>query len=307
MTQIVPFEMVDAALAECGAVEQRLRKLPARVVVYLLLAAALVEECGYPAVCAGLTSALHCLPVPKVTATALWHARARLGVRPVRALFGLLRGPASAIRTTGACWAGLLGVAVDGTCLDVPDNPATRTHLGKGSLLDHRRYPAFEPVKLYHERWEVESAFFAIKKFMLGRRVLRARTVFGIAQEVYALLTAYRLIRIAIADATATLPGTDPDRAGFSIALQTARGQVIQAAGVIADTTIDLVGTIRTSRPEPADDSTTTPRQSPRRQATTVPIRVQEPARGPTHLQGHHQHRHPVDRTHQPITSRPCP
>ena len=374
LTQIVPFEMVDAVLAECGAVQQRLRKLPARVVVYLLLAAALFEECGYPAVWARLTSALHCLPVPKVTATALWHARARLGVRPVRALFDLLRGPASAIRTTGARWAGLLVVAVDGTYLDVPDGPVTRAHLGKGSnqyatsgypqiclvtlvacgtravidavfgprtsgetthgkrlarslhegmivlldrglssnaflttvadtgaaflarlsatrkppvlhryedgsflsrigrlevrvieceitiattagrttgvyrlattLLDARRYPAFELVKQYHERWEVESAFFAIKKSMLGRRVLRARTVSGIAQEVYALLTAYQLIRIAIADATATLPDADPDRASFSIALQTARDQVVQAAGVIADTIIDLVGTI---------------------------------------------------------------
>jgi hypothetical protein len=42
-------------------------------------------------------------------------------------------GPASAIRTTGARWAHLLVVAVDGTCLDVPDDPATRDHLGKGS------------------------------------------------------------------------------------------------------------------------------------------------------------------------------
>ncbi|MFF1464949.1 transposase domain-containing protein [Streptomyces sp. NPDC058330] len=41
LTRIVPFEMVDAALAETGAVQQRLRNLPARVVVYLLLAAAL--------------------------------------------------------------------------------------------------------------------------------------------------------------------------------------------------------------------------------------------------------------------------
>ncbi|MEU3202211.1 transposase domain-containing protein, partial [Streptomyces sp. NPDC006996] len=71
LTQIVPFEMADAALAECGAVQQRLRKLPARVVVYLLLAAALFEECGYPAVWARMTSALRSLPVPKVTATAL--------------------------------------------------------------------------------------------------------------------------------------------------------------------------------------------------------------------------------------------
>jgi hypothetical protein len=95
-----------------------------------------------------------------------------------------------------------------------------------------------------HCAWAIESAFFAIKKTMLGRRVLRSRTMPGIAQEVYALLTAYQLIRIAIADATATVPGADPDRASFSIALQTARDQVVQAAGVIADTVVDLLGAI---------------------------------------------------------------
>ncbi len=111
------------------------------------------------------------------------------------------------------------------------------------TLLDHHRYPAFELVKLYHERWEVESAYFAIKKSMLGRRVLRARTMAGIAQEVYALLTAYQLIRVAIADATDTA-GADSDGASFSVALQTARDQVIHAAGAIADTVVDLVGAI---------------------------------------------------------------
>jgi Insertion element 4 transposase N-terminal len=85
LTQIVPFEMVDAVLAECGATQRRLRKLPARVVVYLLLAAALFEECGYAAVWARLTAALGSLPLPGITATGLWHARARLGVRPLRA------------------------------------------------------------------------------------------------------------------------------------------------------------------------------------------------------------------------------
>jgi hypothetical protein len=292
----------------------------------------------------------------------------------MRELFDLLRGPATAIRTAGARWAGLLVVAIDGTFLDVPDGPATRARLGKGSnqytaasgypqillvalvacgtraildaafgprgggetghgqrlarslrtgmivlldrglsgndflgviagtgaaflvrlsaarkppvlrrfpdgsflsrlgtlevriiecqitiattagrhtgayrlattLLDSRRHPAFELVKLYHERWEVESAYFALKKTMLGRRVLRSRTLPGIAQEIYALLALYQVIRIAIADATTVL-GTDPDRASFSVALQAARDQVIQAAGVIAGTVIDLAGTI---------------------------------------------------------------
>ncbi|MDD1063966.1 transposase, partial [Streptomyces cocklensis] len=66
----------------------------------------------------------------------------------------------------------------------------------------------------------------------------------GIAQEIYALLATYQAIRIAIADATESTTGTDPDRASFTIALETARDQVIQANGIIAGTTIDLVGTI---------------------------------------------------------------
>ncbi|WP_286329500.1 IS4 family transposase [Streptomyces sp. MBT84] len=375
LTQVVPFEMVDEVLAECGAVQQRLRKLPARVVVYLLLAATLFEECGYPAVWRKLTAAFEALPLPTVTATALWHARTRLGVRPMRGMFDLLRGPASAVRTAGARWAGLLVVAIDGTYLDVADDADVRARLGKGAnqytaasgypqvllvalvacgtravidavfgphkpgepvlgrrllrslhqgmvvlldrdfatnaflhtvagtgadflarlsavrkppvlrrfddgsflsqigtvqiriieceitiattagrhsgvyrlattLLDHRRYPAFELIRLYHERWEVESAYFTVKQSMLGRRVLRARTLPGIAQEIYALLTVYQAIRIAIADATSSVPGTDPDRASFSIALHTARDQIVQTAGAIAGTTIDLVGTI---------------------------------------------------------------
>jgi hypothetical protein len=40
------------------------------------------------------------------------------------------------------------------------------------------------------------------------------------------------------------VPGTDPDRASFSIALNAARGQVILAAGVTAGTATDLAGTI---------------------------------------------------------------
>ena len=47
-------------------------------------------------------------------------------------------------------------------------------------------------------------------------------------------------------DATDSRPGLDPDRASFTTALNTARDQVVQAAGVITDTVIDLVGVIGT-------------------------------------------------------------
>ena len=112
------------------------------------------------------------------------------------------------------------------------------------TLADPARYPARELAVLYHERWEIETAYFELKSTILGGRVLRARTPDGIEQEIYALLVTYQVLRTAIADATATVPGTDPDRASFTIALNAARDQVILAAGVIAGTAIDLAGTI---------------------------------------------------------------
>lgn len=109
------------------------------------------------------------------------------------------------------------------------------------TLTDHHRYPATELVTLYHRRWEIETSYLELKSTLLGGRVLRARTPDGIAQEIYALLVTYQALRIAISEAT----GTDTaDRASFSTARNTARDQVIQAAGIIAETTIDLVGKI---------------------------------------------------------------
>jgi hypothetical protein len=90
----------------------------------------------------------------------------------------------------------------------------------------------------------LETAYLEIKSTILGGRVLRARTPTGIDQEIYALLVTYHLLRTAMADATSTRPGTDPDRASFTIAWQAARDQLTHAAGVIAGTVIDLAGTI---------------------------------------------------------------
>ena len=58
------------------------------------------------------------------------------------------------------------------------------------------------------------------------------------------LVTMTSAVRTAMADATDTRPGIDPDRAGFAIALHAARDQIVKATGVIADAVIDLVGAI---------------------------------------------------------------
>lgn len=108
--------------------------------------------------------------------------------------------------------------------------------------------PATEIVALYHQRWEIETAFFELKSTILGGRVLRSRTPTGVEQEIYALLVTYQALRIAISDATLAEPKIDPDRGSFSVALNTARDQLTAAAGVITITmtgaVVDLVGMI---------------------------------------------------------------
>src|SRR6266568_2294915 len=100
------------------------------------------------------------------------------------------------------------------------------------TLLDHRRYPAAELIQLYHERWEIEVAYLALRHTLLGGYVLRSRDRAGAEQELWALFTVYQLIRMAMVTATGSVPGTDPDRACFTTALETAREQVIAARGV---------------------------------------------------------------------------
>jgi hypothetical protein len=374
LTQIVPFEMADQALAATGTTRTRVRVLPSRVVIYLLLAGCLFAELGYRQVWHKLTAGLGKLPVASPSDNALWQARARLGAAPLRWLFDLLRGPATAITAGSVRWYGLLVCAIDGTTMTIPDSPrnlaaygkqagnhggsgypllrlvalvtcgtrtiidavfgpascgeldytrrlrrslhagmlvlmdrnfdaaaligqlaATGAHLlvrlksnrklpvlrryrdgsylsqigttrvrvieceitiatsaGRHTgvyrlattLLDHRQHPAAALVTLYHQRWEIEIAYLELKSSILGGRVLRARTPAGIAQEVYALLTCYQILRIAITDAIEAAGGIDPDRGSFTIALSAARDLLTQAANVIADAIIDLIGAI---------------------------------------------------------------
>jgi hypothetical protein len=377
LTQQVPFEMVDAALAETGRVQRRVRSLPSRVVVYLLLAGCLFAELGYRQVWQRLVAGLDGLPVAGPTEAALTKARHRIGPRPLRALFDLLRGPAASLAGP-VRWRGLLVCAIDGTTMSVADGAANlaryskqrggvtggsgypmlrlvaimacgtrsvmdavfgpitsgettyasdlltrlppgvlvladrnfaaghllktvtgrqahllvRAKTGRGgpklpvlhrwrdgsyrsvfggqpvrvidaqisvsttagtvtgvyrlvtTLLDPDTYPAAAMLRLYHERWEIETAYLEIKSSILGGRVLRARTPAGIDQEIHALLVVYQALRTAMTDATNSQTGLDPDRASFTVALNAARDQVVHAAGVIADTVIDLIGTI---------------------------------------------------------------
>jgi hypothetical protein len=119
LTQQVPFEMAGAVLEQTCRVQHRVRNLPARVVVYLLLAGRLFAELGYGQVWRRLAAGLGGLPVAAPTASAMTQARRRLRPGPLRELFSLLRGPSP----QSARWKGLLVCAVDGTIMAVADSP----------------------------------------------------------------------------------------------------------------------------------------------------------------------------------------
>jgi Insertion element 4 transposase N-terminal/Transposase DDE domain len=111
------------------------------------------------------------------------------------------------------------------------------------TLLDHRAYPAEALITLYHERWEHEIAYLALRHTLLQGRVLRSGDPAGLEQEMWALLALYQALRIAITDAVQTVPGTDPDRASYQIAVQTAQMLVTGARNIITGAA-DLAGSI---------------------------------------------------------------
>ncbi len=136
LTKAFPPELVDEVLAVTGRGEQRKRLLPARVVVYFVLAMCLFSREGYEEVTRLLTQGLAWArrwrgqwQVP--TTGALSQARARLGPEPLKALFARVAAPVATASTVGAWYRGWRLVAVDGTTFDLPDTPSNVDHFGR--------------------------------------------------------------------------------------------------------------------------------------------------------------------------------
>jgi hypothetical protein len=83
------------------------------------------------------------------------------------------------------------------------------------TILDPKEAPARELAALYHERWEIETAFDELKTHLRGAQiVLRSKTPELVRQEFYGLLMAHFAIRGLMHEA-ALKAGEDPDRISF--------------------------------------------------------------------------------------------
>jgi hypothetical protein len=98
-------------------------------------------------------------------------------------------------------------------------------------------------MALYHERWEHEVTYLALRHTLLQGRILRSKDPAGLQQETWALLALYQALRIAVTDAVQAVPGTDPDRASYQLAVDTAQDLVTTARNITGPDD-DLAGDI---------------------------------------------------------------
>ncbi|WP_030778977.1 IS4 family transposase, partial [Streptomyces sp. NRRL S-920] len=129
-----PPDAVDRVIAECGRTERRNRLLPARTVVYFVLAICLFAQHSYDQVARRLAEAMSWVtrqdgcPPAAPTSAAISRARVRLGPEPLAALFAQAARDARARRTEERCarYLGRRVMAVDATAMGVPDTPENR-------------------------------------------------------------------------------------------------------------------------------------------------------------------------------------
>src|SRR3954470_17735218 len=175
LTRAFPPEVVDRVVATTDTREIRRRLLPARLVVYFVLALWLFRgpNCGYGRVMVKLVEALYHRrrgqqlldgvldPDGWVDAgegrrwrppniSSLSRARTRLGADPLHMLFEQVAGPVGAPDAAGVFCCGLRVVSMDGSSTDVPDTKENDEYFGRPS--NATRAGAFPQV-----RWVVAA------------------------------------------------------------------------------------------------------------------------------------------------------
>jgi hypothetical protein len=136
LTATVPGEVVDAVLADTGRQSRRQRRLPARLVVYYVIALALYAQAAYGEVLRCLLEGVRWLRLagadPALAGkSAITKARARLGAAPLQELFARVARPLAELDTPGAWYRRRRLVSLDGTTLDLPDAPELEQRFGR--------------------------------------------------------------------------------------------------------------------------------------------------------------------------------
>lgn len=141
LTRVFPPSLVDEVVAGAGVVEQRIRVLPARLVVYYTLAMIMFFQSSYSQVWVKLIGGLDWAKSFRArvavgmspSPAAISKARSRLGWKVMADLLERVAGPLAGQDDGWAFVAGLRLVAVDGLTVDVPDSAVNAAEFGRPS------------------------------------------------------------------------------------------------------------------------------------------------------------------------------
>jgi hypothetical protein len=146
LTRLAPRELVDEVIAAAGRKEIRRNKLPARVMVYFVMALALFYGDAYEEVMRKLADGLDYMgtwrrewDVP--SPGGLCQARQRLGAQVIRELFERVAVPCAMRSTKGAWLAGRRLMAVDGFGVEAPDSEENAAYFGYAGKKGRSAFP----------------------------------------------------------------------------------------------------------------------------------------------------------------------
>ena len=154
ITKTFPMATVRGVLAATDRAGVRQRDLPAPVVVYYVIALALYMQASYREVLRCLLEGLQWLLDPSAVIkvagkSGISQARTRLGWEPLRQLHDAVVRPIAVRATQGAWYGGWRLVSLDGSTLDVADEPANAAAFGRpGSSRGSSAYPQIRFVSL---------------------------------------------------------------------------------------------------------------------------------------------------------------
>ncbi len=186
LTRTFPPELVDAVVRAAGREQQRSRLLPARLVVYYVMAMTLFSSAGYEEVMRSLVEGLawesgwaRSWSVP--SQPAISQARGRLGAEPLAELFARGCVPLATEATPGGFWRGWRLVCMDGTVLDVADtavNAAAFGRPGSGRGSGEGAFPQLRVVALAecgtHAMFSAAMGACSTGEPTLGRQLVTA-------------------------------------------------------------------------------------------------------------------------------------
>jgi hypothetical protein len=186
VARLFPASRVEASLRATGKASQRQRDLPAHVVVYYVIALALFAQVSCREVLRCLLEGVRWLQgsdtdIKVAGKSGISQARARLGWEPIRHLHDELVQPIATEGTRGAWFHGFRVVSLDGSSLDIPDDPANDHAFGRpGVSRGESAFPQIRFVSLVENGTHV---LFATRMgpCRIGERVL--------AEEVLGSLT----------------------------------------------------------------------------------------------------------------------